>query len=111
MGCLNSKAPEAPPRHSQSKPGALPVTSMSNTTFHYFKFHARGEYIRVLLRYLKVEFTDRTLDFEEWGKVKENGNCEFSQLPMLEYDGKKLVTTRAIGRYVGMKNGLYPSAG
>ena len=29
---------------------------------------------------------------------------------MLEMDGKKFVTTRAIARYIAMKNSLYPTS-
>ena len=64
----------------------------------------------MLLKYLKIEFVDHRVSFEEWPSFKETGVCEFGQLPMLEMEGKTFVTGRAIARYIAMKNGLYPTS-
>jgi glutathione S-transferase len=44
---------------------------------------------------------DKRVDFEEWGKMKQEGWAPFGQLPVLEVDGKYLAQSAAIGRWLG----------
>jgi hypothetical protein len=51
---------------------------------------------------------DKRVDFEEWGKMKQEGWAPFGQLPVLEVDGKYLAQSAAIGRWHGYtSNGGY----
>jgi glutathione S-transferase len=61
-----------------------------------------------MLRSKGVDFTDRVVTFEHWPAEKVSGHFEFRQMPMLEVDGHRLVTSQAIERYVAVKYGLYP---
>lgn len=76
--------------------------------FHYFPLYARGEATRLILKANGVEFEDRVISFEQWPAEKTSGNFEFGQLPMLEIDGHKLVTSFGIERYLSRKFDLYP---
>lgn len=82
---------------------------MSLPSLHYFEAHGRAESIRMLLKGAGVDFNDRQHPREEWASIKNSGDFEFDQMPMLEIDGHKLVQSRSIERYVAQKNGLYPS--
>jgi len=65
-------------------------------TLHDFDIFGKGEAIRSLLTYLQLPFSYHHISFEEWPDYKNSGECEFGQLPMLEYNDKKLVGSRAI---------------
>mmetsp|Transcript_32562 Transcript_32562/g.36922 ORF Transcript_32562/g.36922 Transcript_32562/m.36922 type:complete len:213 (-) Transcript_32562:242-880(-) len=75
------------------------------TTLHYFDVHGRGDPIRFMLYHAKVDFEDKRYSFEEFGPVKETLGLEFGQIPMLEFEGKKLFQTNAILEYIGAKFG------
>lgn len=80
---------------------------MSAVRLHYFNVRNRAEFIRWILAYKGVQFEDIRVEFADWPAARET--FEFNQLPALEIDGKTLVTAIAIGRYVAIKYGLYPS--
>lgn len=63
-----------PPKKTTT--GAI-VTAKASVTFHYFDLYARGEFIRVLLKLLKIDFIDHRISFEEWPSFKASGVCEF----------------------------------
>jgi hypothetical protein len=42
---------------------------------------------------------DKRVNFEEWGKMKQEGWAPFGQLPVLEVDGQHLAQSAAIGRW------------
>ena len=76
--------------------------------FTYFNFYAKGEANRILLNHAGVEFEDNRLTFEDWGKIKgDSDKAPFSQLPVLEKDGKAYSQSLAILRYLGALNGYY----
>jgi len=79
----------------------------------YFDVRGRGEVTRLLFKVAGVEFEDKRLTFEEWGKEKENmksaGKVPFGQLPVLEVDGTLLAQSMAIGRFVANELGFTPS--
>ena len=75
----------------------------------YLDGYGRGEQIRLLLTYVKQEFEDQRVSFEEVAKLRESGQLEFGQVPQLEWDGVKYVQSSAILRAIGANNGLYSS--
>ena len=78
------------------------------TKLYYFDIYARAEPIRMLLTHAKHEFEDVRINGEKLGELKAEGKLEFGQVPMLEHDGKHLVQTWAILRYLGKTLGYYP---
>lgn len=81
---------------------------MSSTVLHYFEGRGRGEVIRQLLASNGVQFEDKRFSFTNWPEAKATGIYEFGQIPMLEIDGHRLVTSNSIERYLAKKFGLYP---
>lgn len=80
---------------------------MSTINFNYFNIRVRGEFIRWIFAHTRTVYNDNRIDFAEWPSHKPR--FEFGQLPMLEIDGRELVTSIAIGRYVASKHALYPT--
>jgi glutathione S-transferase len=76
---------------------------------HYFAGYGRGEAIRMLLAFAKVDFEDVTYTFQSLPELKASGKLEFGQLPALEIDGKFYAQSIAILRYLGKKYGYYPA--
>nr|ACP27598.1 glutathione S-transferase [Chironomus tentans] len=71
---------------------------------HYFNITALGEPIRFLFHYGGIEFEDIRYNSEDWPAVKNN--MPFGQMPVLEIDGKKIVQSSAICRYLAKQVGL-----
>jgi glutathione S-transferase len=69
---------------------------MSDRKLHYFGVNARGGIIRAILYYTKTPFEDVKYTFESWAGVKNSGDFEFNQLPMLESNGLKMIQSGAI---------------
>lgn len=82
---------------------------MAGVTLHYFDILARGEAPRMILKYYGVEFVDHRINSEEWRRLKAEGFCEFGQLPRLDVDGKELVQSFAIIRYLCQQHNAYPT--
>jgi len=82
----------------------------SATKLYYFATNGAADPIRFLLFQFGVEFEDIRFTEEEWPKVKEElgADCTFGQVPLLKYEGKTLVQTRAILYYLGAKFGIIP---
>ena len=74
----------------------------------YFPVHARAAAIRMLLSHARVEYTDETISFEEFGKRKEAGEYPNGQLPVLCHEGRVLNESIAILRFLGTIYGYYP---
>ncbi|KAK7864593.1 hypothetical protein R5R35_003184 [Gryllus longicercus] len=72
--------------------------------FTYFDFRALGEFIRFLFKYGDIDFEDNRLDPNEWPKLKPS--YPNGKLPLLEFDGKTLNQSTAIGRFIAKKIGL-----
>jgi glutathione S-transferase len=81
---------------------------MSVNKLHYFGGRGRGEVIRFLLHSNGVQYEETNFTFASWPEAKATGIYEFGQIPMLEIDGHRLVTSTSIERYVAKKFGLYP---
>ena len=83
---------------------------MAGITLHYFDVHARGECIKMIMRYYGMVYSDHLIDFmQEWPKLKTEGFTEFGQVPRLDIDGMQMVQSYAIYRYLCQKNGAYPT--
>lgn len=82
---------------------------MAVPVLHYFTTRGRAEVTRQMLVSSGIEFEDRRFKDEEWFTVaKPSGFYEFNQIPLLEIDGQRLVTSHAIERYLAKKLNLYP---
>lgn len=74
---------------------------------YYFDIYGRAESIRFLLSHAKVEYEDVNAG-PILGELKESGKLDFGQVPMLEQDGKTMVQSWAILRFLGRTYGYYP---
>lgn len=73
---------------------------------HYFNIYGRAESVRFLLAHAKVEYENV---YETGDTMKDlKPKLEFGQLPMLEVDGKNLVQSWSILRFLGRQHGYYP---
>merc|ERR1712045_637536 len=70
----------------------------------YFNAEGRAELTRMILAQAGVEFEDVRLTREEWAAMKPTS--PWNQLPLLEYDGKKMVQSIAIARFLLESMGL-----
>lgn len=77
----------------------------------YFDAAGRAEPIRVAMFLAKLPFEDRRLKFPEFGAMREQGVFPLGAVPMLEIDGRPLVQTGAILRYIARVGNteLYPT--
>ncbi len=77
----------------------------------YFDSPGRAEPIRLAMFLAKLPFEDRRLKFPEFAALKEQGAFPLGAVPMLEVDGRPIVQTAAILRYVARLGApaLYPS--
>ncbi|KAI6238727.1 GST protein [Aphelenchoides fujianensis] len=98
--------PKSKPRkkraHGRHHP---PAPSYPHYKLHYFNFRFRGEPARLIFRYKKVPFEDFRIDPAEWPKLKPN--YPNGQVPALEINGKILMESGAIYRYLGRRFGLF----
>lgn len=74
---------------------------------YYFDIYGRAESIRFLLSHAKVEYENVNAG-PIMGELKESGKLDFGQVPMLEHEGKTMVQSWAILRYLGRTYGYYP---
>ena len=76
--------------------------------FHYFDgFYAKGDAIRMILAKGKVAWEDNRIAYADWPNHK--ASMPNGQVPAIELeDGTKRGESKAIIRYVAMKNGFYP---
>jgi glutathione S-transferase len=64
----------------------------------YFNGRGRGEVVRLIFAEAGVEYTDERVDFGGWAAIKPS--TPFGQLPVLEFDGKKLCQSNTCARYL-----------
>ena len=75
---------------------------------YYFDIYGRAEAIRMLLDHAKVPFENVIINGEKLAEMKAAGVLEFGQVPMFETaDGKHLVQSWSILRYLGRQYGYY----
>merc|ERR1712061_499784 len=70
----------------------------------YFNTEGRAELTRMILAQAGVEFEDVRIKRDDWPAMKPT--IPWNQLPCLEYDGKKIVQSIAMARFVARENGL-----
>ena len=75
---------------------------------YYFNVYGRAESIRFLLHHAKLPFEDIHINKDKLAELKTAGHVEFGQVPMFEVDGKHLVQSWSILRYLGKTHGYYP---
>ena len=77
----------------------------------YFDSPGRAEPLRVALSLAKIPFEDRRLKFPEFMALKQQGAFPLGSVPVLEVDGRAIVQTAAMLRYVAhlAGGGLYPA--
>ena len=77
---------------------------------YYFDIYGRAEAIRFALTHSGTAWEDVIINGEKLMELKGDGSLEFGQVPMLELDdGRKIVQSWAILRYVGRTFGYYPT--
>jgi glutathione S-transferase len=77
----------------------------------YFDSPGRAEPLRVALSLANIPFEDRRLKFPEFMSLKQQGAFPLGSVPVLEVDGRAIVQTAAMLRYVAhlAGGGLYPA--
>lgn len=84
---------------------------MATLQLTYFDAPGRAEPIRVALFLAKVPFEDRRLKFPDFAALREQGGLPLGSVPVLAIDGRPLVQTAAILRYIARAHvpALYPA--
>merc|ERR1712060_646632 len=105
MGAICDTGAESCPAQPQGGL-ARPITSTQGGKLTYFKLHAKGDPIRMLLSHAGVQYTDRAIGFDEWPALK--ATMPAGQVPLWEQDGKVYNQANAIIRMLGRQHGYYP---
>ena len=74
----------------------------------YFNAHGRADAIRMLLAHAKVEYENKIINSEEWMQGDIKKEMALGQAPLMNIDGKSLIQSMAILRFIGRKYGYYP---
>uniref|UniRef100_A0A8D9A5N3 glutathione transferase n=1 Tax=Cacopsylla melanoneura TaxID=428564 RepID=A0A8D9A5N3_9HEMI len=74
-------------------------------TLSYFNLTGLAEPIRLLLVYMNWNFTDHRIPYDQWLDVKKD--YPFGKVPCFTMDGVQYHQSRAVGRYLARKAGLY----
>jgi glutathione S-transferase len=84
---------------------------MSSISLTYFDSPGRAEPVRVALRLGGLHFTDKRLNFQQFGELRASGALPLGSVPLLEIDGVTYVQTAAMLRYVAKIGdaSLYPA--
>jgi glutathione S-transferase len=77
---------------------------MSKYKLTYFNSKGRAEVCRLIFAQAGVEYEDIRVDREEWVKLKPN--TPTGMLPVLEVDGKQLVGSGVLDRFLGERLGF-----
>lgn len=81
----------------------------------YFETRGRAEVIRLMLESLGLPYRNRLHARDEWPAIKAaglaDGSLPFGQVPALDYDGRTLVQTNAILRFLAARHrpSAYPA--
>jgi len=71
---------------------------------YYFPVRARGEPLRLLMRYAKIPYTDRIVQSGEWPKMKST--VPNGYLPVIKLaDGKFIGETSDLARFIATRSG------
>ena len=79
---------------------------MNSSTYKltYFNIRARGEVSRLIFAQAGVKYEDNRIEFTDWPQLKPN--TPSGVLPVLEVDGKKLIGSVVIERFLAERFGL-----
>ena len=77
---------------------------MTKYTLTYFNSKGRAEVARLIFARAGVEYEDKRVTNEEWLQLKSSSPS--GMLPMLEVDGRKLIGSMVINRFLGERFGL-----
>ena len=86
------------------------MAEKSKPKLHYFPYYGRAEVIRMVLKYFGIEYEEVEVSMKNWPSLKHSGDYEFQQLPLLEIEGKRLVQTSSILRYICQRNYNYSTS-
>lgn len=81
----------------------------------YFPIYGRGEVVRLLLTYLKIDFDEDPQPLPLGGPVEkakweqQRHNFEFKYVPVLHIDGHSLSSSMSILRYLARKHKMHPT--
>jgi len=79
--------------------------SVKLTYWHGF---GRAERVRMALALAGIEFEDIGMSTpEEWTELQATGKLKYGSVPLLEIDGKNLVQSNAVVRYVARRGNIY----
>ncbi|KAL5014037.1 hypothetical protein ScPMuIL_008307 [Solemya velum] len=84
-----------------------PIIKQCKTTHYkltYFLGRGRGELTRLVFAASGINYDDCRVDFKQWADLKPK--TPLGQIPVLEVDGKPIVQSMAIARFVGREAGL-----
>ncbi|KAK3917712.1 Hematopoietic prostaglandin D synthase [Frankliniella fusca] len=70
----------------------------------YFPVRGRGEHLRLMFAYAKVQYEDNRITQDQWPALKPK--TPFGQLPVLEIDGVMVEQSVALARYLAKQFGL-----
>ncbi|KAI6190774.1 Glutathione S-transferase-1 [Aphelenchoides bicaudatus] len=99
--CKPTPGSRQKPRPRPPRPG----NNLPKYKLHYFNFRFRAEAVRLMFNYKRVKFEDFKIDPKDWPSLKNN--YPNKQIPALEIDGKMLMESGSIYRYVGRKFNLF----
>ena len=68
---------------------------------YYFPIPGRAEASRVVLSLANLSWKDNEINFEEYGRMKHNGELPWGMVPMLRTPDGVLAESAAILRYIG----------
>mmetsp|Transcript_30252 Transcript_30252/g.77113 ORF Transcript_30252/g.77113 Transcript_30252/m.77113 type:complete len:273 (-) Transcript_30252:824-1642(-) len=89
-------------------PMVVRAAAQPKLKLYYFEMPARAECTRLMLQMTNYpHFEDVRFSREQWPEIK--AKMPFSQVPVLEVDGKYLAQQGAIERYVAKLTGMYPA--
>lgn len=78
---------------------------MSEFKLFYFPIRGRAELARIAFELSGRKYIDNEIEPTIWKDLKkeltENGTLAFGQVPLLEHNGKKIVQSNTILRYLG----------
>lgn len=76
----------------------------------YFPIHGKGEPIRMLANFARVDFEDKRVTFDEFANLKKAGKLPAGQVPLwIDTDGTVYNQTNAIMFLIARQTGLWPS--
>ncbi|XP_781175.1 glutathione S-transferase 3 [Strongylocentrotus purpuratus] len=80
---------------------------MPSYKYTYFTFKSRPEVNRLLFLLAGVEYENNCIDHNQYWAMRSDGKLPLLQLPILETDGRIIIQSRAIQRYLAKKFGFY----